>query len=186
MAPARFRPGSPASSLAGERTAWVLAGYRRTADGRGRGQARPFVGADLGAVLATYHRRRRRSRGVESEEVALKPGQFDAVVAGLLFMAGMRRSEVSTPPLGRRRRGGCRRRGAGHRPPREDDPEGEARDVRFVKGDIAGALRTRRARRPRTAWCRCRRRCWLRFHASAQSAGVLPDSTAPFSYLHSR
>ena len=37
---------------AGERTARVLAGYRRTAGDRGRGQARPFGVSDLAAVLA--------------------------------------------------------------------------------------------------------------------------------------
>ena len=41
---------------AGERTARVLAGYRRTSADRGRGQARPFSGADLAAILATCHR----------------------------------------------------------------------------------------------------------------------------------
>ena len=56
-----------APTPAGERTARVLAGYRRTAVGRG--QARPFVAADLAAVLATCHRTRRRGRGVESDEV---------------------------------------------------------------------------------------------------------------------
>ena len=81
---------------AGERTARVLAGYRRTAGGeRGRRQARPFGAADLAAVLATCHRPRRRGRGVESDQVALERGRLDAVIAGLLFMAGMRRSEVS-------------------------------------------------------------------------------------------
>ena len=59
---------------AGERTARVLAGYRRTAGDRGRGQARPFGVSDLAAVLATCHRPRRRGRGVESEEVALERG----------------------------------------------------------------------------------------------------------------
>ena len=85
--------GQPAP--AGERTARVLAGYRRTAGDRGRGQARPFGASDLAAVLATCHRPRRRGRGVESAEVALERGRVDAVIAGLLFMAGMRRSEVS-------------------------------------------------------------------------------------------
>ena len=80
---------------AGERTARVLAGYRRTAGDRGRGQARPFGVSDLAAVLATCHRPRRRGRGVESDQVALERGSLDAVIAGLLFMAGMRRSEVS-------------------------------------------------------------------------------------------
>ena len=46
-------------SPAGERTARVLAGYRRTAADRGRGQARPFGASALAAVLAT-------GRGVES------------------------------------------------------------------------------------------------------------------------
>ena len=46
-------------------------------------------------MLATCHRPRPRGRGVESEQVALERGRVDAVIAGLLFMAGMRRSEVS-------------------------------------------------------------------------------------------
>ena len=33
--------------------------------------------------------------GIESDQVALERGRLDAVIAGLLFMAGMRRSEVS-------------------------------------------------------------------------------------------
>ena len=40
-------------------------------------------------------RRRCRGRGVESEEVALERGRLDAVIAGLVFMARMWRSEVS-------------------------------------------------------------------------------------------
>ena len=92
VAAARFRARlAGEASPAGERTARVLAGYRRTAVKRGRGQARPFGAADLAAVLATCQRRRRRGRGVESEEVALERGRLDAVIAGLLFMAGMRR-----------------------------------------------------------------------------------------------
>ena len=47
---------------AGERTARVLAGYRRTAGDRGRRQARPFGISDLAAVLATCHRPLRRFR----------------------------------------------------------------------------------------------------------------------------
>ena len=80
---------------AGERTARVLAGYRRTAADRGRGQVGRFSASDLAAVLATCHRSRRRGRGIESDEMAAERGRVDAVIAGLLFMAGMRRSEVS-------------------------------------------------------------------------------------------
>ena len=34
-------------------------------------------------------------RGVESDQVAVACGRLDGVIAGLLFMAGMRRSEVA-------------------------------------------------------------------------------------------
>ena len=146
MAAARFRARlAGEQSPAGERTARVLAGYRRSAAGRGRGQARPFVAADLAAVLATCHRPRRRGRGVESGDVALKRGRLDAVIAGLLFMAGMRRSEVSALRWGDVAEAAAGdgvlvtvRRG-------KTNPEGEARDVRFVKADVAVAVRTLRA-----------------------------------------
>ena len=96
VAAARFRARLAVEpSPAGERTARVLAGYRRTAGERGRGQARPFGAVDLAAVLATCQRPRRRVRGVESDEVAVERGRLDAVIAWLLFMAGMRRREVS-------------------------------------------------------------------------------------------
>ena len=123
----------------------MLAGYRRTAAGRGRGQAPPFTAADLAAVFATCRRPRRRGRGVESDQLALERGRVDAVIAGLLFMAGMRRSEVaalrwadvadSTDGDGmlvtvRRSK---------------TNQAGEAGDVRFVKGPVARALRTLRA-----------------------------------------
>ena len=129
----------------GERTARVLAGYRRTASDRGRGQARPFGVSDLAAVLATCHRPRRRGRGVESEEVALERGRLDAVIAGLLFMAGMRRSEVSAlrwTAVAESTDGDgmlvtVRRS--------KTNQEGDVNDVRFVKDGVARALRTLRA-----------------------------------------
>ena len=37
----------------------------------------------------------RRGRGVESERVAAERGRLEAVIAGLLFMGGLRLSEVS-------------------------------------------------------------------------------------------
>ena len=132
-------------SPAGERTARVLAGYRRTAGDRGRGQTRPFGAADLAAVLATCHRPRRRGRGVESDQVALERGRLDAVIAGLLFMAGMRRSEVSAL------------RWADVADSTDGDgilvtvrrsktnQEGETKDVRFVKDGVARARRTLQA-----------------------------------------
>ena len=130
---------------AGERTARVLAGYRRTAGDRGRGQARPFGVSDLAAVLATCHRPRRRGRGGESEEVALERGRLDAALAGLLFMAGMRRGEVSAlrwadivdSTDGDGMLVTVRRS--------KTNQEGEVNDVRFVKDGVARALRTLRA-----------------------------------------
>ena len=146
VAAVRFRArlaGEP--SPARERTARILGGYRRTASDRGRGLRRGFGAADLAAVLATCHRPRRRGRGVESDPVARKRGRLDAVIAGLLFMAGMRRSEVSAlrwadvaevaagdGMLVTVRRG-------------KTNPEGGTTDVRFVKGGVARAIRTLRA-----------------------------------------
>ena len=135
--------GQPAP--AGERSARVLAGYRRTAGDRGRGQARPFGVSDLAAVLATCHRPRRRGRGIESEEVALERGRLDAVIAGLLFMAGMRRSEVSalrwSDVVDATEGDGVLvtvRRS-------KTNQEGETKDVRFVKDGVARAIRTLQA-----------------------------------------
>ena len=161
---------------AGKRTARVLAGYRRTAGSRGRGPARPFGAADLAAVLATCHQPRRRGRGRESEEVALERGRLDAVIAGLLFMAGMRRSEVAAlrwadvddaadvdGVLVTVRRG-------------KTNQEGETRDVRFVKGGVAGAVRTLRAAASPAAEDRVvplsPKMVGLRFQAAARAAGV--------------
>ena len=169
-------------SPAGERTARVLAGYRRTAGDRGRGQARPFGVSDLAAVLATCHRPRRRGRCVESDEVALERRRLDAVIAGLLFMAGMRRSELSTLRwtdvvdssdgdgiLVTVRRS-------------KTNQEGEVNDVRFVKNGVARALRTLRAAAnpessdlvvPLSA-----QMIGLRFTAAARAAGVESRVTA--------
>ena len=177
MAAACFRArlaGEP--SPAGERTARVLAGYRRTAGSRGRGPARPFGAADLAAVLATCHQPRRRGRGRETEEVARERGRLDAVIAGLLFMGGMRRSEVSAlrwadvadAPAGDGmlvivRRG-------------KTNQEGETRDVRFVKGAVAGAVRTLRAEASPSPEDRVvplsPKMVGLRFQAAARAAGV--------------
>ena len=163
-------------SPGGERTARVLAGYRRTAGERGRGQARPFGAADLAAVLATCHLPRRRGRGVESDPVARERGRLDAVIAGLLFMAGMRRSEVSAlhwadvadaadgdGVLVTVRRS-------------KTNQEGETTDVRFVKGGVARAIRTLRAAATPGPTDRVAplspKMVGLRFQAAARAAGV--------------
>ncbi len=163
-------------SPAGERTARILAGYRRTASDRGRGETRGFGAADLAAVLATCHRTRRRGRGVESDPVARERGRLDAVIAGLLFMAGMRRSEVSAlrwadvadaadgdGVLVTVRRS-------------KTNQEGETTDVRFVKGGVARAIRTLRAAATPGPTDRVAplspKMVGLRFQAAARAAGV--------------
>ena len=82
---------------------------------------------------------------MESDQVALERSRLDAVIAGLLFMAEMRRSEVSAlrwanvadaadsdRVLVTVRRG-------------KTNQEGEVRDVRFVKDSVAHAIRTLQA-----------------------------------------
>ena len=67
VAAVRFRAklaGQP--DPAGEATARVLGGYRRTAADRGRGQAAPLRADGLAAILATADRPRTDGRGVES------------------------------------------------------------------------------------------------------------------------
>ena len=161
---------------AGERTARVLAGYRRTSADRGRGQARPFSAADLAAVLATCHRPRRRGRGVESDQVAAARGRLDAVIAGLLFMAGMRRSEVSALRWADVEDAGdgggilvtVRRS--------KTNQEGETSDVRYLKNGPARAVRTLRAATSPEPAGRVvplsAQMVGLRFTAAARAAGL--------------
>ena len=183
VAAARFRAKlAGQADPAGPRTARVLAGYRRTAVGRGRGQAPPFTAADLAAVLATCHRPRRRGRGVESAPVAAARGRLDAVIAGLLFMAGLRRSEVSALRwadvvdaidgegiLVTVRRSKTNQAGA-------------VNDVRFVKAGVARALRTLRAVTTPAPADRVvplsAQMIGLRFTAAAVTAGVESRVTA--------
>ena len=145
VAAARFRARlAGQTDPAGERTARVLAGYRRTAGDRGRGQARAFSAADLAAVLATCHLPRRRGRGIESDQVAAARGRLDAVIAGLLFMGGRRRSEVSALRWADVADAGdgdgilvtVRRS--------KTNEEGETNDVRYLKDGAARAVRTLR------------------------------------------
>ena len=101
VAAVRFRAklaGQP--NPAGAATARVLGGYRRTAADRGRGQAAPLRADGLAAILATAERPRTDGRGVESHTTAQRRGRLDAVIASLLFMGGLRRSEVAAECAG--------------------------------------------------------------------------------------
>ena len=130
---------------AGEATARVLAGYRRTAADRGRGQAAPLSADGLAAILATAERPRTDGRGVESTTTAQRRSRTDAVIAGLLFMGGLRRSEVSALEW---RDVSDASDGDGLLitvRQSKTNQEGEAADVRYLKNGAAKAIRTLRA-----------------------------------------
>ena len=129
----------------GPQTDRVLAGFRRDGADRGRGQAAPLRADGLAAILATADRPRTDGRGVESHTTAHRRGRLDAVIAGLLFMGGLRRSEVAAL------------RWADVTDARDGDGvlltvrtskthhEGDAADVRYLKNGPAKAIRTLRA-----------------------------------------
>ena len=146
VAAVRFRAklaGQP--DPAGEATARVLGGYRRTAADRGRGQAAPLRADGLAAILATAARPRTDGRGVESHTTAQRRGRLDAVIASLLFMGGLRRSEVSALEW---RDVSDARDGDGVLltvRTSKTNQEGDAADVRYLKNGAAKAIRTLRA-----------------------------------------
>ena len=130
---------------AGEATARVLAGYRRTGSDRGRGQAAPLSADGLAAILATAERPRTDGRGVESHTTAQRRGRTDAAIAGLLFMGGLRRSEVSALEW---RDVADASDGDGVLitvRTSKTNQEGDTTDVRYLKNGAAKAIRTLRA-----------------------------------------
>ena len=123
----------------------MLGGYRRTAADRGRGQAAPLRADGLAAILATAERPRTDGRGVESHTTAHRRGRLDAVIASLLFMGGLRRSEVSALEW---RDVSDARDGDGVLltvRTSKTNQEGDAADVRYLKNGPAKAIRTLRA-----------------------------------------
>ena len=123
----------------------MLGGYRRTAADRGRGQAAPLRADGLAAILATAARPRTDGRGVESHTTAHRRGRLDAVIAGLLFMGGLRRSEVSALEW---RDVSDASDGDGVLltvRTSKTNQEGDAADVRYLKNGAANAIRTLRA-----------------------------------------
>ena len=150
VAAVRFRAklaGQP--DPAGEATARVLAGYRRTGSDRGRGQAAPLSADGLAAILATAERPRTDGRGVESHTTAQRRGRTDAVIAGLLFMGGLRRSEVSA--LEWRDVSAAASDGDGVLitvRTSKTNQEGDTADVRYLKNGSAKAIRALRTDRP--------------------------------------
>ena len=168
---------------AGEATARVLAGYRRTAADRGRGQAAPLSADGLAAILATAERPRTDGRGVESHTTAQRRGRTDAVIAGLLFMGGLRRSEVSALEW---RDVADASDGDGVLitvRTSKTNQEGDTADVRYLKNGAAAAVRTLRTDRPDAAPTDrviglSPLQVQRRFTAAARAAGIEAHLTA--------
>ena len=90
-------------------------------------------------------------RGVESHTTAQRRGRTDAVIAGLLFMGGLRRSEVSALEW---RDVADASDGDGVLitvRTSKTNQEGDAADVRYLKNGAAKAIRTVRTDRPDAA-----------------------------------
>ena len=143
---AKLAGGHPTTEI-GPATARVLAGFRRSATDRGRGQAHGMTADDLAAIIATAGRRRKREqRGLESEAYATKRGELDAVIAGLLFMGGLRRSEVAS--LTWRDISDATDDGLLVRVRRsKTNQDGDRTDIRYLKNGGAAAVRRLRASR---------------------------------------
>ena len=129
------------AKLAGESDAGRRAnrpGARRLPADRQR--SRPGPGAALRGLGPGGRARhlpsppRRRGRGVESEEVALERGRLDAVIAGLLFMAGMRAQRSERVALGRCRQFDRWGRHAHHCATEQDEPGGRGKRRAVRKG----------------------------------------------------
>ena len=123
----------------------ALAGFRRQARDRGRGQAPAMTADDLAAIVATARqpRQSRNGRGLESAAVADRRGTVDVAIAGLAFHAGLRRSEIGQV------------RAADVAPAAsvpgavlvavrrsKTNQDGSSADVRMVKNGPAAAIRT--------------------------------------------
>ena len=124
----------------------------------------------------------RRGRGVESDQVAAARGRLDAVIAGLLFMGGMRRSEVSALRWADVADAGdadgilvtVRRS--------KTNQVGETSDVRYLKNGPARAVRALRAAAAPAPEGRVvplsPKMIGLRFSAAARAAGLERRVTA--------
>ena len=148
VAAVRFRARlASMESPTGPATERVLAGFRRQATERGRGQAAPCTADNLAAILATAARPRTNGRGTESDKAALERGLEDSAIAALLFQGGLRRSEVaalrwadiSTATDAKGLLVSVRTS--------KTNQEGAAADIRYLKNGAAEALRKLRAHR---------------------------------------
>lgn len=147
VAALRFRAANHGrADPVGRRASAALRGFRRTAAkaGRGRGQAAPLRYEDVLRVLATASRPRRRGRGLESAAVAERRGRLDAALAALAFMGGLRRSEIAALRWRDVEEAGDGEGLLVDVVVSKTNQEGERRDLRYLKGDCADAVRALR------------------------------------------
>ena len=122
----------------GSKTAAILQGIGRRHRSRGRGQAAPLDSAAAAAIVATAHQRRPAGRGMESQARADARAKVDIAIVGLLFHAGLRRSEAAALRWSdvSAAKGGIT---VSVRTSKTNQDGGRA-DVRFVAGDLAAAV----------------------------------------------
>ena len=136
----------------GPETERAIAGFKRSDEGRGRGQAAPMLADDLAAIVATAHQRRKTGRGWESPAAAARRATTDIAIAGLAFHGGLRRSEIASLRAGDVEPAAAE---AGavrvHVRRSKTNPTADRPDVRIVKNGPAAALRELAARRPPTS-----------------------------------
>ena len=166
----------------GEQTARVLGGYRRTAGGRGRRPGSSVQRRGPGGRARHVPPSAAPRRGIESDKVAAARGRPDAVIAGLLCMAGLRRSEVAALRWADMADSGDAdgilvtvRRST-------TNQDGETNDVRYLKNGVARVIRAlRSAVSPEPAdrvVLLSPQMIGLRFTAAARAAGLERRVTA--------
>ena len=108
---------------------------------RGRGQAKAITRDDFAVILARAGEPRKLGRGMETAETAAERAQIDRAIAGVLFHAGLRRSEAAELRWGDVEPAASipgaltiRVRTS------KTNRDGEATDVRLAKNGVAAAL----------------------------------------------
>ena len=143
---------------------------------RGRGQARAITRDDFAVILARAGEPRKLGRGMETAETATERAQIDRAIAGVLFHAGLRRSEAAELRWGDVPAASIPGALTIRVRTSKTNRDGEATDVRLAKNGAAAALT---ALRPANAAPEALvfrglngQSIGRRFAAAAKSAGV--------------
>ena len=107
----------------------------------GRGQARAITRDDFAVILARAGEPRKLGRGMETAETAAERAQVDRAIAGVLFHAGLRRSEAAALQWGDVEPAASMPGALTIRVrTSKTNRDGEATDIRLVKNGAAAAL----------------------------------------------